>query len=119
RLETPRPQLVPVEVSGADEVGELAAAFNRVQQVAGELVERQLISRRNVATMFGNVGRRTQNLVGRQLGMIDELERNEQDPTLLERLYRIDHVSTRLRRNANCLVVLSGSADPEIVSEPL
>ena len=73
----------------------------------------------NVATMFGNVGRRTQNLVGRQLAMIDSLERNEQDPALLDRLYRLDHVSTRLRRNANSLVVLSGAAEQQITGEPL
>jgi signal transduction histidine kinase len=113
------PQLRPVRVGTADELGELAKAFNRVQQVAADLVERQLVSRQNVATMFGNVGRRTQNLVGRQLAMIDSLERNEQDPALLDRLYRLDHVSTRLRRNANSLVVLSGATDQQITGEPL
>ena len=113
------PRLRPVRVGTADELGELAAAFNRVQQVAADLVERQVVSRRNVATMFGNVGRRTQNLVGRQLAMIDSLERNEQDPALLDRLYRLDHVSTRLRRNANSLVVLSGATDQELTGEPL
>ena len=113
------PQLRPVRVGTADELGELAQAFNRVQQVASSLVERQLVSRQNVATMFGNVGRRTQNLVGRQLAMIDSLERNEQDPALLDRLYRLDHVSTRLRRNANSLVVLSGAAEQQITGEPL
>jgi len=118
-LDVSPPHLVPVQVGTSDELGELAAAFNRVQQVAAELVERQLVSRRNVATMFGNVGRRTQNLVGRQLAMIDTLERDEQDPAVLERLYRLDHVSTRLRRNANSLVVLSGAVEPSIASEPL
>ena len=113
------PQLRPVQVGTSDELGELAQAFNRVQQVASSLVERQLVSRQNVATMFGNVGRRTQNLVGRQLAMIDSLERNEQDPALLDRLYRLDHVSTRLRRNANSLVVLSGATDQQITGEPL
>ncbi len=113
------PRLRPVQVGTSDELGELAHAFNRVQQVAADLVERQVVSRRNVATMFGNVGRRTQNLVGRQLAMIDSLERNEQDPVLLDRLYRLDHVSTRLRRNANSLVVLSGAVDPEMTGEPL
>jgi signal transduction histidine kinase len=113
------PRLRPVQVGTSDELGDLAKAFNRVQQVAADLVERQVVSRRNVATMFGNVGRRTQNLVGRQLAMIDSLERNEQDPVLLDRLYRLDHVSTRLRRNADSLVVLSGAVDPQTTSEPL
>lgn len=117
--EVEAPRLRPVRVGTADELGELAEAFNRVQRVAADLVERQAVSRRNVATMFGNVGRRTQNLVGRQLAMIDSLERNEQDPALLERLYRLDHVSTRLRRNANSLVVLSGAAEQELTGEPM
>ncbi|MER5701191.1 nitrate- and nitrite sensing domain-containing protein [Micromonospora sp. NPDC002296] len=106
-------RLDPVDVRGRDEVGELARAFERVQTTAARLVERQVAGRRNVAQMFGHVGRRTQNLVGRQLALIDQLERQETDPSRLEHLYRLDHVSSRLRRNAGSLVVLSGSADAD------
>ena len=102
--------LEPVDVRSADEIGDLARAFDRVQTTAARLVERQVSSRRNVAQMFGHVGRRTQNLVGRQISLIDRLEQEETDPGRLQQLYRLDHVSSRLRRNAGSLVVLSGSA---------
>ncbi|MEH1128709.1 sensor histidine kinase [Micromonospora sp. CPCC 206061] len=104
--------LEPVEVQSNDEIGDLARAFDRVQLTAARLVERQVSSRRNVAQMFGHVGRRTQNLVGRQLALIDRLEQQETDPQRLQQLYRLDHVSSRLRRNAGSLVVLSGTAEP-------
>ncbi|GAA1558189.1 hypothetical protein GCM10009827_093900 [Dactylosporangium maewongense] len=101
-------RLERITVGGRDEIGDLARTFERVQQTAAQLVERQVASRRNVAQMFGHVGRRTQNLVGRQLGLIDQLERDETEPDRLRQLYRLDHVASRLRRNASSLVVLSG-----------
>ena len=60
-----RPRPIPVPVR--DEIGELAEAFNQVQTTAAALLERQVLSRRNVAEMFGNVGRRVSNLTTRQL----------------------------------------------------
>ncbi|MFG1799141.1 nitrate- and nitrite sensing domain-containing protein [Micromonospora carbonacea] len=114
-------RLDPVDVRGRDEIGDLARAFERVQSTAARLVERQVAGRRNVAQMFGHVGRRTQNLVGRQIALIDRLEQQETDPGRLEHLYRLDHVSSRLRRNAGSLVVLSGStgADGHVAPVPL
>jgi len=109
--ESVRPiHLDPVDVEARDEIGDLARAFDRVQSTAARLVERQVVGRRNVAQMFGHVGRRTQNLVGRQLALIDNLERKEADSERLRDLYRLDHLSSRLRRNASSLVVLSGGA---------
>ncbi|EWM67209.1 LigA protein [Micromonospora sp. M42] len=117
----PPVRLDPVEVSARDEIGELARAFDRVQHTAARLVERQVAGRRNVAQMFGHVGRRTQNLVGRQIALIDRLERQETDPGRLEHLYRLDHISSRLRRNAGSLVVLSGAtgSDGHVAPVPL
>ncbi|GAA3737895.1 nitrate- and nitrite sensing domain-containing protein [Plantactinospora mayteni] len=114
-------RLDPVDVDGRDEIGDLARAFERVQGTAARLVERQAASRRNVAQMFGHVGRRTQNLVGRQIALIDRLEHQETDPGRLQHLYRLDHVSSRLRRNASSLVVLSGGAggDGHVAPLPL
>lgn len=113
------PQLAAIDVRSSDEIGELATAFNRVQATAALLLERQVVTRRNVATMFANIGRRTQNLVGRQLALIDQLERDERDPAVLENLYRLDHLSTRLQRSANSLVVLSGRAEEGSLSQPM
>lgn len=111
-------QLSAIELPSRDEVGDLAGAFNRVQATAALLLERQVLSRRSVAAMFANVGRRTQRLAGRQLDLIDRLERDEQDPAVLDTLYRLDHVSARLRRSANSLVVLSGTvAEEQLAAE--
>ncbi|MEV8509292.1 nitrate- and nitrite sensing domain-containing protein [Actinoplanes sp. NPDC051475] len=118
--EVARPiRLDPVDVEARDEIGDLARAFDRVQTTAARLVERQVLGRRNVAQMFGHVGRRTQNLVGRQLALIDNLERRETDGDRLRDLYRLDHMSSRLRRNASSLVVLSGGAGANDHMAPL
>jgi signal transduction histidine kinase len=111
--------LPELPVGGRDELGELAVAFNRVQVTTARLLERQIMSRRNVAAMFAGIGRRTSNLVGRQLALIDMLESAEEDERSLRTLYRLDHLSTRLRRNASSLVVLSGDRGAVEESTPL
>ncbi|HEU4421284.1 MAG TPA: nitrate- and nitrite sensing domain-containing protein [Pilimelia sp.] len=112
------PHLAAIDVSSHDEVGELAAAFNRVQTTATRLVERQMIMRRNVGLMFANVAQRTQNLVNRQLIIVDQLESDEKNKHLLSRLYQLDHLSTRLRRSAKNLLVVSGTRDDPRMSKP-
>ncbi len=77
-----------------------------------------MLSRRNVAEMFGNVGRRVSNLTTRQLALIDAVERGETDPALLERLYSIDHIAVRLRRNADSLMLLAGIRETVLDSGP-
>ncbi|MEU8969278.1 ATP-binding protein [Streptomyces monashensis] len=112
------PRLRDMPVTARDEIGELAEAFNRVQTTAGALLERQVLSRRNTAEMFGNVGRRVSNLTIRQLALIDAVERGETDPALLERLYSIDHIAVRLRRNADSLMLLAGIREGGLDAEP-
>jgi signal transduction histidine kinase len=116
--DAPAPHLAAVEVNSSDEIGELATALNQVQATASQLLERQVSARRNVSVMFANIARRTQNLVGRQLTLIDDLERNERSPELLQRLYRLDHVATRLRRSADSLLVVSGTIDQMVSGGP-
>lgn len=111
------PRLASIDMSTHGEVGRLAAAFNRVQATAAMLVERQAITRHNVSLMFSNVAQRTQNLVGRQLALVDELERNEQDTRVLASLYRLDHLSTRLRRTADNLLVVAGTKDENRIAQ--
>src|SRR5262249_54457578 len=43
------PRLAAVEIHGNDEIGELAGVVNRVQATAALLLERQVVTRRNVA----------------------------------------------------------------------
>jgi len=82
------------------------------------LLDRQATTRRNIAVMFANIGRRTQNLAGRQLALIEDIERNERDPEMLTRLYRLDHVATRLRRSADSLLVVSGTIEQLMSGHP-
>ncbi|MFE2067409.1 ATP-binding protein [Streptomyces sp. NPDC059467] len=110
----PRPIPVPVR----DEIGGLAEVFNQVQVTAAQLLERQVLSRRNVAEMFGNVGHRVSILTTRQLFLIDALEREETNLELLEQLYRIDHIAVRLQRNADSLMLLAGIRESGIESRP-
>ncbi|MGX1273009.1 signal transduction histidine kinase [Streptomyces phaeoluteigriseus] len=112
------PRLRELPVTADDEIGALAEALNNVQTTAAALLERQVLSRRNVAEMFGNVGRRVSNLTTRQLALIDSVERGETDPALLERLYSIDHIAVRLRRNADSLMLLAGIRETVLDSGP-
>ncbi len=73
-----------------------------------DLAVGQAVLRRNLAEVLASLGRRNQNLLSRQLDLITELEREELDADALARLYRLDHLATRMRRNAESLVVLAG-----------
>jgi len=95
---------------GADEIGQVGQAFNEVQQTAIKTAVEQAELRRSVRDVFLSLARRTQALVHRQLTVLDAMERREQDATELEDLFRIDHLATRMRRNAENLIVLSGSS---------
>ena len=112
------PKLAALNLRTADEVGELASAFNRVQATAALLMEQQVTTRRNVAVMFANIAHRTQSLVARQLAQIDTLERNERDEERLVSLYRLDHLTARLRRSADSLLVISGSREDNRLVAP-
>ena len=108
-----------VHVDTGDEVEELAASFNSVQATAVRLAGEQAASRRNVAEMFVSLGRRNQSLLVRQLRFIDSLEKSESDPDVLDSLFKLDHLATRMRRNAESLLVLAGEQTPRRWSTPV
>ena len=54
------------------------------------------------------VGHRVHSLVSRMLERLKATEREQEDPDLLDDLYRIDHLATQLRRAAEKLAVLGG-----------
>src|SRR2546423_2151333 len=95
---------------GPDEIGQVGAAFNAVQQTAVRAAVEQAELRRGVRDVFLNLARRTQALVHRQLGVLDGMERHETSAETLANLFRVDHLATRMRRNAENLIVLSGAA---------
>jgi hypothetical protein len=99
----------PIGIDSRDEIGQVAHAVDDIQQVAVRLASEQAGLRRSIGDMFTNLARRSQTLIDRQLELIDDLERNETDPETLEHLFRLDHLATRMRRNAEDLIVLSGA----------
>ncbi|HZD00269.1 MAG TPA: nitrate- and nitrite sensing domain-containing protein [Actinomycetes bacterium] len=109
----------PVPVASKDEIGQVAAAFNSVHQVAIRVATEQAALRKSIADMFLNLARRSQALIDRQLELIDQLERNEADPDALDNLFKLDHLATRMRRNAEDLIVLSGAEPPRRWSQPV
>jgi signal transduction histidine kinase len=94
---------------GLAEIDDVAGAFEDVQHKALELATEQATLRRKVADAFVNLGRRNQNLVSRQLELITHIEQKEDDPNTLEDLFRLDHLTTRMRRQAESLLVIAGS----------
>ncbi|PVU82809.1 hypothetical protein DDP54_07080 [Cellulomonas sp. WB94] len=104
----PSLELVQIPVTSSDEVGKLAASFNAVNSTTLQIAQEQAALRGSIAEMFINVARRDQVLLNRQLSFIDSLERSEEDPNALANLFRLDHLATRMRRNAESLLVLAG-----------
>jgi signal transduction histidine kinase len=109
----------PVPVFSADEIGEVARSFDVVHGQAVRLAAEQAVLRDNVNAIFVNLARRSQVLVERQLSLIDRLERDEQDPDQLGNLFELDHLATRMRRNSESLLVLSGGGLAKRMSQPV
>lgn len=114
------PRIEPIDVEARGEVGELVNAFNSIQSTALQLAAQEAIGRnRDVSTILLSLGRRNQQLVGRQLGFIDQLERSVDDPDMLAHLFELDQMATRMRRNAESLLVLAGHESPRRGSGPV
>ncbi|MBC7290246.1 MAG: sensor histidine kinase, partial [Actinotalea sp.] len=111
--------LARIPVTSRDEVGRLAEAFNEVNATTIQVAQEQAALRGSIAEMFVNVARRDQVLLNRQLSFIDALERSEEDPATLADLFRLDHLATRMRRNAESLLVLAGIDTGRRLREPL
>ncbi|MEU8333702.1 nitrate- and nitrite sensing domain-containing protein [Micromonospora arborensis] len=100
---------VAVPVVGRDEVGQVANAFNLVLAAAVDAAVGQARGRALVSAMITSVGRRVQALTDQLLGSIDRLERDEEDPDRLARVFAADQQATRLRRfGVNLLIVAGG-----------
>ncbi len=103
----------PIDVKGADEFVQLANAFGVVEQTAIDVAAEQAATlRKGIGEIFVNLARRNQSLLDRQIEFIDRLEANEEDPDQLENLFKLDHLATRMRRNAESLLVLAGAEAP-------
>jgi anti-sigma regulatory factor (Ser/Thr protein kinase) len=101
---------VPRLEYGRDEVGQVGQALNTLQRAAVEAAVQQAEMRRGVSDVFVNLARRNQVLLHRQLSLLDTMERRTEDADELADLFRLDHLTTRMRRHAEGLVILSGAA---------
>ena len=115
--EPPAPVVIPKHAGS--EVRLVAEAFDRVQRVAFDLATEQAVLRRNATESLVSLGRRNQNLVRRQISFINKLEHEDADPATLANLFELDHLATRMRRNAESLLVLAGESSPRPWATPL
>ncbi|GAA2139447.1 sensor histidine kinase [Actinomadura napierensis] len=109
----------PLVIGKSREVSRVGDAFTRVQHTAIETAVRESYLRQGISRVFLNVAWRSQSLLHRQLRMLDEMERGASDPKALEDLFRLDHLTTRMRRHAEGLVILSGTSPGRGWSRPV
>ncbi|MCG7208020.1 sensor histidine kinase [Streptomyces arenae] len=93
-----------------NEIGEVGQAVNTLQRAAVEAAVKQAELRSGVSEVFVNLARRSQVLLHKQLTLLDTMERRTEDTDELADLFRLDHLTTRMRRHAEGLVILSGAA---------
>ncbi|MDT0442647.1 nitrate- and nitrite sensing domain-containing protein [Streptomyces johnsoniae] len=105
-VETEAPQLE----YGDDEVGQVGRALNTLQREAVSATVERVETRRGVSEVFVNLARRSQVLLHRQLNLLNGLERRSESADDLADLIRLDHLTSRMRRHAEGLVILSGAA---------
>ncbi|MFN3006223.1 ATP-binding protein [Mycolicibacterium wolinskyi] len=111
--------ITPLPVHTTEEVGQVAHAVDELHEQAVFLAGEQAQLQLQVSDMFETLSRRSRSLVDQQLNLIDQLERNEDDPDRLESLFRLDHLAARMRRNGANLLVLSGSKVAREHTEPV
>jgi signal transduction histidine kinase len=93
---------------GGDEIGQVADAFNTAQRTVITTAVREAETKQGVRSVFLSIARRSQTIVHRQLKVLGSAERAAQDPDQLQLLFKLDHLSTRARRNAENLIILAG-----------
>jgi hypothetical protein len=101
-------EVAPIDVLSADEIGQVARAFDQVHAEAVRLAGNEAVLRGSFNAMFVNLSRRSQSLIERLARTIDTLEQTEEDPGRLSALFNMDHLVTRMRRNSENLLVLAG-----------
>jgi signal transduction histidine kinase len=102
------PLVEPIGVQSTDEIGRVARAFDQVHSEAVRLAGNEAQLRGSLNAMFISLSRRSVPLIERLSRMIDDMEQNEGDSDQLAKLFSMDHMITRMRRNSENLLVLAG-----------
>ncbi|MFH9006158.1 nitrate- and nitrite sensing domain-containing protein [Streptomyces afghaniensis] len=100
----------PPGPAAEDETGQVAEALGTVHRAALRAAVERAELASGISGVFVNLARRSQILVHRQLSLLDSMERRSDDPNELSDLFRLDHLTTRMRRHAESLIILSGAA---------
>lgn len=101
---------IDAPAGGGDELTRLGSALNQARTSALTAAVRQADQHRGFERLLQRIARRTQQLIGQQLKKLDELERKHEDPEVLDGLFDLDHLTARLRRYEENLVILSGGS---------
>jgi signal transduction histidine kinase len=115
----------PLPTSRITEISSVARAFSSVQRTAVEAAVGQASLRKGINQVFVSLSLRNQSLLHKQLSLLDDMERATSDPSSLADLFRLDHLTTRMRRHAEGLLILAGSTpgrgwrDPVLVTDAL
>jgi signal transduction histidine kinase len=104
---------------GGDEIGRVGQAFDLVRQTAVRAAVEEARLRQGLNDVFRSLARRSQSLLHRQLTLLDQMERRATDPEALDDLFRLDHLTTRMRRHAEGLVILAGAPPGRGWSSPV
>jgi signal transduction histidine kinase len=101
------------------EIATTATAIANMYRSAVDAAAAEAGLRSGFRQILVSLGRRNQSLLQRQLRIIDTLERQAPSPGALAELFALDHLTTRMRRQAESLTILSGVASGRTWSGPV
>ncbi|MEV4175643.1 nitrate- and nitrite sensing domain-containing protein [Nonomuraea sp. NPDC049709] len=101
------------------EIDDVGQAFSTVQQTAVEAAVGQAQLSEGVGHVFRNLARRSQTLLHRQRIQLADMQHRATDPEALDDLFKLDHLTTRMRRHAEGLIILSGATPGRGWSRPV
>jgi signal transduction histidine kinase len=105
-LDSELPAAAPVKTT---EVAGVAAAIASIERTALAAAATETSLRTGISQVFVSLARRNLSLLQRQLQQIDDLEEKATHPAALADLFPLDHLTTRMRRHAEGLIILSDS----------
>jgi signal transduction histidine kinase len=105
--------------TGENQRRRIAAQAAEAAMSEASVAKAEAAQRQTVSDLLVHLARRNQALLDRQLELIAELEQHESTPEALADLFRLDHLATRIRRNAESLLVLSGEDPPRRWGRPV
>lgn len=93
-----------------DELAQVGTALTAVQRAALKAASERAELLSGISGVYVSLARRSQVLLHRQLDLLEALEQRQQDPAVLQELFRVDYLATRMRRHSESLLILSGIA---------